>query len=393
MIIPYSKQEITDYDIKKVIDVLKSDYLTQGPKIKEFEENFANYVGSNYAVAVSNGTAALHLSILSLDIKENDIFITTPITFAASANCVKYCRGKIEFVDIDENTFTIDYNKLENLLNNSPRNKYRGIILVNFAGKVNDLEKFYELAQKHNLYLIEDACHSVGGTFINKKGENIKSGSGIYSDISIFSFHPVKHICCGEGGMITTNNKNLYDKIIKLRTHGITKNKNEFINSCYEASFEETDYYPEWYMEMQELGFNYRLTEIQATLGISQLKRIEKNLEYRKKIAKKYQDFFEHKKYNLNFNKFDEFHAYHLYIIQTENRLDLYNYLRSNSVYCQIHYYPLHLMPYYKNFGYKIGDYPNSENYYKQCISLPMYHSMTMEEQDYVLNKIESFYE
>lgn len=393
MIIPYGKQEITDDDINGVIDVLKSDYLTQGPKIKEFEDNFSEYIGCDYSIAVSNGTAALHLCILSLDIKPNDIFITTPITFAASANCVKYCGGSIEFVDIDEDTYTIDYQKLEDLLNNSPKNKYKGIILVNFAGKVLDLEKFYKLAKKHDLYLIEDACHSLGGTFLNENGEKIKSGSGKYSDLSIFSFHPVKHICCGEGGMITTNNQELFNKISKLRTHGITKNKDEFINSHFESCFEEIDYYPEWYMEMQDLGYNYRLTEIQASLGISQLKRIDSNLISRKNIARKYQSFFEQKKYNLKFSETNELHAYHLYVIETENRLELYNYLKSKSIYCQIHYYPLHLMPYYRSFGFKLGDYPNSENYYKKCLSLPMYHSMTNKEQDYILNKIELFYE
>lgn len=393
-IIPYGKQNITEEDVNAVIDALKSNYLTQGPKILEFEEKFANYIGSKYAIAVSNGTAALHLAAMALCVKKGDKVITTPLTFAATANCIKYCGGEVVFADISSSTYLIDIESVKNLLEKSPKGTYKGIIPVDFAGRAVNLEELYSLAKKYNLWIIEDACHAPGGYFIDSQNIHQNCGNCNFADISIFSFHPVKHIACGEGGMITTNNYNLYKKILKLRSHGITKEKSEFKNSKNFANGQNQGelLYPEWYMEMNELGFNYRLTDFQSALGISQLERADINLNKRKKIAKIYNDNFKIKKYIKGQSGLIEGHAYHLYIIEVEKRLELYNFLRKNGIYAQIHYIPCHLMPYYRDFGWKEGDMPNAEEYYKYCLSLPMYPELTDSEQNYVMNKIEEFF-
>ncbi len=375
--IPYGRQEITDEDIIAVVETLKSDYLTQGPKIQEFENAFSNYVGSKYAVAVSNATAALHLSTLALNISEGDKVITSPITFVASANCIRYSKGEVVFSDIDPETLLLDIDKVRLLLTNNPDQKFKGIVLVNFAGRSNNLEEFKKLANEFNLWIIEDACHSPGGHFIDSKGNKCRSGSGI-SDLAIFSFHPVKHIATGEGGMITTNNHELYLKLLELRSHGITKQK-DLLEQNHGG----------WYYEMYMLGYNYRLTDIQAALGISQLKRARLGLEKRRQIVKYYCK-------NLNNNiiirsKRIEGHAYHLFIIEVNKRKEFYDYLHKNNILVQIHYIPVHLMPYYKKLGNKIGDMPNAEKYYDKCISLPIFPSLTTEELDYIIFTINNF--
>jgi UDP-4-amino-4,6-dideoxy-N-acetyl-beta-L-altrosamine transaminase len=393
-IIPYGKQNITKEDIDVVIATLQSDYLTQGPRIKAFEDEFASYVGSNYAVAVSNGTAALHLCTLALGVQEGDKVITTPITFAASANCVRYCNGEVVFADIDPDTYLIDYDSVKKLLEASPIGTYKGIIPVDFAGRAVDLEKFKALAKQYNLWIIEDACHAPGGYFTDSKGVSQNCGNGNYADLAIFSFHPVKHIACGEGGMITTNDEALYKKLLALRTHGITKNETEYSNSiafaCGQSS--DTTQYPGWYMEMQTLGFNYRLTDFQAALGSSQLQRADEGLIKRRAIASNYAKAFKGAHFIKGQSGVVAGHAYHLYIIEVENRLGLYNYLRENKVFAQIHYIPVHLMPYYKELGCKEGDKPLSEMYYKHCISLPMYPTLKEEEQNNVIELINRFY-
>ena len=388
--IPYGRQNITDDDIQEVIKTLKSDYLTQGPKINEFEIEFAKYVGSKYAVAVANGTAALHLCALALGVNTGDKVITTPITFAASANCVRYCGGEVVFGDIDPETYLLDIESVKLLLESSPKGTYKGIIPVDFTGRAVDLEAFYKLAKEYDLWIIEDSCHSPGGYFIDSNGVQQNCGNGNFADLAIFSFHPVKHIASGEGGMITTNDENLYKKLLQLRTHGITKDESTYTNSIEFAGGIEN--YPLWYMEMQELGFNYRLTDFQAALGLSQLKRADEGILKRREIAKKYNDIFSDKTYIKGQSGVIEGHAYHLYIIEVDDRLGLYNYLRENNIFAQIHYIPCHLMPYYKNLGWKEGDKPNSENYYKKCISLPMYPTLTNEEQSFVINSINSFF-
>lgn len=393
-IIPYGKQNITKEDIEVVIAALQSDYLTQGPRIKEFEDHFANYVGSKYAVAVSNGTAALHLCTLALGVQEGDKVITTPITFAASANCIRYCGGEVVFSDINPDTYLLDIDKVKTLLENAPKGTYKGIIPVDFAGRVVDLEAYRKLADEYNLWIIEDACHAPGGSFIDSKNNIQKCGNSNFADLAIFSFHPVKHIACGEGGMITTNDESLYKKLLALRTHGITKNESEYSNSVEFACGQETEseQYPGWYMEMQTLGFNYRITDFQAALGTSQLQRADEGLIKRRSIASIYNEAFNGKSFIKSQSGVVDGHAYHLYIIQVENRLDLYNYLREHKVFAQIHYIPCHLMPYYKQFGWKEGDFPNAESYYKGCISLPMYPTLTIDEQLFVINKIKEFF-
>lgn len=393
-IIPYGKQNITKEDIEVVIAALQSDYLTQGPRIKEFEDHFANYVGSKYAVAVSNGTAALHLCTLALGVQEGDKVITTPITFAASANCVRYCGGDVVFSDIDPETYLLDINKVKLLLENAPSGTYKGIIPVDFAGRAVDLEAFRKLADEYNLWIIEDACHAPGGYFTDSKSISQNCGNGNYADLAIFSFHPVKHIACGEGGMITTNDEALYNKLLALRTHGITKNESEYINSvefaCGKSSSDEK--YPGWYMEMQTLGFNYRITDFQAALGTSQLQRADDGLIKRRSIASIYNEAFNGLSFIKSQSGVIEGHAYHLYIIEVENRLELYNFLRENKVFAQIHYIPCHLMPYYRELGWKEGDFPNAESYYRGCISLPMYPTLTIDEQLFVIYKIKEFF-
>lgn len=392
--IPYGRQNITDEDITAVIETLKSDYLTQGPKIFEFEKKFAKYIGVKYAVAVSNGTAALHLCAMALDVKEGDKVITTPITFAASANCVRYCNGEVIFSDINHDTFTIDIDSVRELLEASPKGTYKGIIPVDFAGYAVNLEELKQLAEEYNLWIIEDACHAPGGYFVDSKGEKQLCGNGKFADLAIFSFHPVKHIACGEGGMITTNNEQLYNKLMTLRTHGIVKSDDKYTNSAkFATSVSDETVYPGWYMEMQTLGYNYRLTDFQAALGISQLERADYGIKRRRDIAQKYNDAFESSSFVKNQSGVVEGHAYHLYVLEVEDRLGLYNYLRQKNVFAQIHYIPCHLMPYYRDLGWKEGDMPKAEEYYRNCISLPMYPALTEKEQDYVIDMIKKYYE
>lgn len=389
-IIPYGRQNITDDDLDAVIKSLKSDFLTQGPKISEFENAFSEYIGSKYSVAVSNGTAALHLCALALNISPGDKVITSPITFAASANCVRYCGGDVVFADIEPETYLLDFESVKKLLQNAQNGTFKGIIPVDLAGRPVNLEKFRKLAEEYDCWIIEDACHAPGGNFVDSNNHIQSCGNGNYADLAIFSFHPVKHIACGEGGMITTNNKSLYERLLVLRTHGIVKNNSLYQNSIEFAGGYET--YPGWYMEMQELGFNYRLTDFQAALGISQLSRADEGLKRRKEIATKYFETFRDMPFIKGQSGFIDGHAYHLYIIEVENRLGLYNYLKEHNIYAQIHYIPCHLMPYYRNLGWKEGDLPNAENYYKHCISLPMYPTLSVDQQDYVIEKIAAFF-
>lgn len=393
-VIPYGRQNITQEDIDAVISVLQSDYLTQGPNIIEFEKAFAAYVGSKFSVAVSNGTAALHLCTLAMDVKEGDKVITTPITFAASANCVRYCGGEVVFSDIDSDTYLLDIEKVKELLENSPKGTYKGLIPVDFAGRAVDLEAYRKLADQHGLWIIEDACHAPGGYFVDSNSVTQNCGNSNFADLSIFSFHPVKHIACGEGGMITTNDEVLYKKLLNLRSHGISKNESDYINSVDFANgtANKNNIYPAWYMEMQNLGFNYRLTDFQAALGISQLQRASEGIERRREIAYFYNKAFIEKPFIKGQSGIVDGHAYHLYVLEVQDRLGLYNFLRENKIFAQIHYIPCHLMPYYKQFGWKKNDMPIAENYYKNCISLPIYPTLTYKDQKIVIDKVKQYY-
>ena len=375
--IPYGRQNIEQDDIEAVVSTLKSDFLTQGPKVREFESKFAEYVGANYAVAVNNATSGLHLSVLALNLKKGDRVITTPITFAASANCIRYAGAEVWFADIDPNTYLLDINSVKELIESKPKGFFKGIIPVDFAGLPVNMEEFRALADAHNLWIIEDACHAPGGYFIDSKSEKNFCGNGKYSNIGVFSFHPVKHIACGEGGMLTTNSKELFNRLLQLRTHGITK-----------ENIEEN--HGNWYYEMKSLGFNYRLTDFQSALGITQLAKNEKGVERRNEISLIYKKAFEGK---IKFQDLpnDSYNAHHLFIVEVENRKELYDFLHSRGILAQIHYIPVHTMPYYKNIGYLDADLSHAEKYYSRCISLPMYPTLSNEEQDFVIEQINQF--
>ena len=383
--IPYGRQNITEADIAAVTEALKADYLTTGPRVDEFEEKFAEYIGSKYAVAVANGTAALHLCALALDVQESTRVITTPITFAASANCVRYCGGEVWFADIDPETLTLDIDKVRALIESRPRGFFHGIIPVDFAGYPVDLEAYRALADEHDLWIIEDACHAPGGWFTDSQGTEQWCGNGNYADLAIFSFHPVKHIASGEGGMITTNDGALYERLKVLRTHGITRDRGNLR-------------YPDqggWYMEMQQLGYNYRIPDILCALGISQLSRAEKGMARRQEIAQRYDEAFSGgdagavKHHGVPPS--NRRHAFHLYVIEVADRRGLYDYLREYGIYAQVHYVPVHTMPYYQDIGYKEADLSKSEAYYAGGLSLPMYPTLTDEEQDFVIDKVKAF--
>ena len=379
--IRYARQSITEADIAAVTEVLRSDFLTQGPQIAAFEKAFADYVGTKFAVAVCNGTAALHLCQVALGTQPGQRVITSPITFAATANSVCYCGGEVVFADINLESYCLDINEVKELLTASPKGTYSGIMPVDFAGYPVDLEAFRELADSYGLWLLEDACHAPGGAFKDSKGTWQSCGNNQYADCAIFSFHPVKHIAAGEGGMITTADEALYKRLLQLRTHGITKPA---------SAIEQNG---SWFYELEELGYNYRLTDIQAALGLSQLQRADEGFQRRQQIAARYDVAFEPypEITTPSFDKKTIRHAYHLYVIQVEQRRGLYEFLRSEGIFCQVHYIPLHLMPYYRKQGWKAGNCPSAEAYYDKALSLPMYPSLTEEEQEFVIERVLHF--
>jgi len=376
--IPYGRQNITQEDIDAVVKTLQADFLTQGPKVKEFEDKFATYIGSKYAVAVNNATAGLHLAVLTMGLKGGERVITTPITFAASANCVRYAGGEVWFADIDPDTYLLSLESTKKLIESKPKGFFRGIIPVDLAGLPVNLEAFRKLADKHGLWIIEDACHAPGGYFTDSRGNKQNCGNGNYAEMAVFSFHPVKHIACGEGGMITTNSEGMYKKLLLLRTHGITKEN-------------MSENHGGWFYEMQELGFNYRLTDIQSALGITQLSKNAEGVMRRNKIAETYKTAFKDK---IKFQYLPPgfYNAHHLFVIEAKDRKELYNHLRDHNIFAQIHYIPLHRLPYYKEIGYGDADLSNAEKYYASCISLPMYPTLTDIEQMYIINQINIFY-
>jgi len=366
-LLPYGHQCIDDEDIKAVSEILHSDWITQGPKVAEFEKEFAKYVGARYAVAVNSGTAALHTACFAANIGKGDEAITTPITFAASANCVLYQGGTSVFADIDADTLNIDSKEIKKKI--TKRTKV--LIPVDFTGLPVDLEKILQIAKDNNLIIIEDASHALGATYRGRK-------IGSISDMTIFSFHPVKHITTGEGGMITTNNKEYYERLKLFRTHGITKDKDKLLN-----------YDGPWYYEMQELGYNYRLTDFQCVLGLSQLKKIGRIIQRRREIVQKYNHEFEDvPEIKIpQINPVDSTPAWHIYMIQLNlerikvGRRKIFEALRAENIGVNVHYIPVHLQPYYqKRFGYHLGDFPKAENYYSRAITLPVFPKMSDED-------------
>jgi perosamine synthetase len=363
--LPYGRQWIDEEDIQTVVNVLKGDYLTTGPAVGEFEKAVASYVGAKYAVAFSNGTAALHGACFAVGIGEGDEVITTPMTFAASSNCVLYQGGKPVFADIDSKTYNIAPKKVEELINENTK----AIIPVHFTGQPVAIDEIHQLARKHNLVVIEDAAHALGATY---KGKKI----GSLSDMTMFSFHPVKHITSGEGGIITTNNREYYQKLLQFRSHGITREPDKMIEN-----------HGPWYYEMQFLGFNYRMTDIQAALGTSQLKKIDKFVDLRKKYVSIYNEAFkEIDEIQTPYQDQNGISSWHLYIIRLDldklsvSRKELFEALVNENIGVNVHYIPVHLLPYYSQLGYQPGICPDAEKLYEEIITLPLFPAMTEED-------------
>ena len=374
--IPYATQWIEEDDILAVADTLRSSNLTQGPLVEEFEKSVAQYCGARHAVAVSSGTAALHIACLAAGVSAGDEVVTSANTFVASANCVLYCGGRPVFADIEPGSALIDPVDIRKKLTK----KTKAIIPVHFAGQPADMEIISKTAKENNLKVIEDAAHAIGARYRLKNGQDwIKIGSCFHSDMTILSFHAVKQITTGEGGMVLTNDHNLYEKLVFFRSHGITRNI---------KYMKETE--GPWYYEMHELGFNYRLTDIQCALGSSQLKKLDKFIVRRKEIAKMYDEAFAEIE-QVDFIKekegFDS--SRHLYVILVENRKIVFNWLiAETSVGINVHYIPVYFHPYYRRLGYKRGLCPIAEEYYSRAISIPMFPKLTNDEVEYVIGKI-----
>ena len=382
----YGAPYVDAIDRSEVIKVLKSNFLTQGPEIIKFEDKFAKYVGSKYAVACSSGAAALHLSCLALGINSKSRVLTSAITFVASANCAEYLGAKVDFVDIDEKTFCISVSELEKKLK---AKKIDLVIPVHLSGHSSDMSEIYKLKKKYNFYIIEDSCHALGGKY-----KNFKVGSCKFSDISTFSFHPVKPITTGEGGMITTNNKEIYKKLLLYRTHGINKNYLFFKNT--KLAFDKKNQVNRWYYEMNLLGFNYRMNDIQAALGRSQLTKINIFTKKRNEISKIYNKNFNNiKNLKTPFQSKNVVHAYHLYtLVINFKRINLtknefMQYLHNNGIGSQVLYIPVFLQPYYKKkYNYNPRKFPISMKYYEQALSIPIFYSLTKNEQSKIIKKI-----
>mgnify|MGYP001250508924 FL=1 len=387
-IIPYGKHYIDQDDINSVVDILKNKNLTQGPTVLAFEKAVANFVGSKYAVAMSSWTAGLHMAYLAAGLKENDKIITSPVTFVATSNAALYCNAKPIFSDIDPETINLCSKQLEEKVQNIDNIKI--ISPVHFSGLPCDMKEIKRIADKHKITVIEDAAHALGAKY--KDGTMV--GNCKYSDMTGFSFHPVKSIAAGEGGMITTNNKRLYKKLLKLRSHGINKLDDKLINT--ELAF-TGDIKNPWYYEMQELGYNYRITDIQCALGQSQLKKLNKFIERRLELVLRYDKAF------ATFNnvkpiqkKYRKLSSHHLYVVEINfsnleiNRVKLMTELRNEGILTQVHYMPVTSHPYYMSLGYKTCNYRNSVDYYNKCLSLPLYYSLTNDDQSKVIKLLKS---
>lgn len=379
--IPYGRQEITQADIDEVRNVLNSNFLTQGPKVPEFEKAVYGYCGAEYGVAVNSATSALHIACLALGLCPGDRLWTTPITFVASANCGLYCGAKIDFVDIDRQTLNISPKALEEKLIQAER--YHGlpkvVIPVHFGGQSCDMEAIHKLSQKYGFSIIEDASHAIGGKY---KGNPI--GNCRYSDITIFSFHPVKIITTAEGGMAVTNNRILAQKMKLLRSHGITRDP-KLMSKEPEGP---------WYYQQIELGYNYRMNDIQAALGVSQMQRLDHYVSRRHVIVQRYNNALKSLPIKIQFQHPDCFSAYHLYVIRLQQakslvrHIDLFEKFRQDGIGVNLHYIPLHTQPYYKQLGFTQGDFPESEKFYSEAMSLPIFPTMSKEQQQHVIYSI-----
>lgn len=374
ILIPYGRQTIEDDDIQAVVDVLKSDYLTTGPKIAEFEQIVADYVGAKYAVAISNGTSALHAACFAAGIGPGDEVITTPLTFAASANCVLYCGGTPVFADVDARTYNIDPEDIKRKITD----KTRAIIAVHLAGQPCDMDEIHSIAREHNLVVIEDGAHALGSVY---KGKKI----GSLSDMTTFSFHPVKPITTGEGGMIVTDNESLYKKLLLFRSHGITRD---------DSLMNRND--GPWFYQQLDLGYNYRITDIQCALGCSQMKKLDRFLKRRKEIVARYNEAFAGCNNIVTPYQLPETESgWHLYIVQIKkhDRKKVFETLRECGIGVNVHYIPVYMHPYYQKHGYENVHCRNAEEVYSHIISLPLYPGLSIEQQEYVIRTLKDICE
>ena len=381
--IPYGRQEISEEDVSAVVEALRSDFLTQGPKVPLFEKAVADYCGAKYGVAVNSATSALHIACLALELGEGDWLWTSPNSFVASSNCGLYCGAKVDFVDIDPQTYNLSAKELEKklIIANKENKLPKVLVTVHFAGQSCDMEMIYELSRKYGFFIIEDASHSIGGKYLDKP-----IGGCQYSSITVFSFHPVKIITTAEGGLATTNSKKLAEKMDLFRSHGVTRDRS--------LMSDKND--GPWYYQQINLGFNYRMTELQAALGISQMTKLDEFVSKRHVLQERYDTLIDSLPVIKPHQHEDSYSALHLYPVQIElnkvnkNRRQIFNELRENGIGVNVHYIPIHTQPYYQQLGFKEGDFPNSEHYYSRAISIPLFYAMTLNQQDEVYNALKS---
>ena len=379
--IPYGKQDINQADIDSVVNVLQSDFLTQGPQVPLFENTVSEYCGAKYGVATNSATSALHIACLALGLSEGDYLWTSPNTFVASANCGLYCGAKVDFVDIDPFSYNLSAEELEKkLIQAKQDNKLPKVVIpVHFAGQSCDMKKIHSLGQKYGFSIIEDASHAIGGKYLDRP-----IGGCQYCDITVFSFHPVKIVTTAEGGVATTNSKNLAEKMQLLRSHGVSRDP-ELMSKESEGG---------WYYQQVDLGFNYRMTELQAALGVSQINRLDKFIVKRHALQERYDKLLKDLPVILPYQSSFSYSALHLYPIQinsdktNKTRSEVFNMLRSSGIGVNVHYIPVHTQPYYETLGFGLGDFQNSESYYLNTISLPMFYSLTFNDQDKVVKAL-----
>lgn len=379
--IPYGRQDISQQDIDAVIDVLKSDFLTQGPQVPAFEQSVKEACGADYGIAVNSATSALHIACLALELGEGDWLWTTPNTFVASANCGLYCGAKVDFVDIDPQTYNMCAKELEEkLIRAEQSGKLPKIVVpVHFSGQPCDMETIHNLSKKYDFKIIEDASHAIGGKY---KGEPI--GNCRYSDITVFSFHPVKIVTTAEGGMAMTNSSELATKLELLRSHGITR----------DASLMTKTADGPWYYEQIDLGLNYRMTDLQAALGVSQMQRLYSFVTKRHELAQRYNELLRDLPITLPWQHDDSYSGLHLYVIRLQldkidkTHLEVFEGMRAAGILVNLHYIPVHMQPYYQELGFEVGQFPQAEQYYKEAISIPMFPAMTKEQQNEVVTKL-----
>lgn len=374
----YGKQCIDEQDINAVIEVLKSDFLTQGPAIEKFEQAVAEYCGAKYAVAVTNATSALHIACMAAGLGAGDTLWTSPITFTASANCGRYCGADVDFVDIDNDTYNMSVTALKEKLEKAEV-KPKVVVPVHLAGQSCEMEEIHKLAQQYGFTVIEDASHAIGADY-----KDTKVGCCKYSDMVVFSFHPVKIITTGEGGMVLTNNEELYKKLTLYRSHCITRDP--------ELMTKESD--GPWYYQQIGLGFNYRMTDVQAALGYSQLTKVDKFVARRRQLAARYNELLKDLPVKLPYQNPETNSSWHLYLVRVDfskvkkTKTQIFAEMKEKGICLNLHYIPVHIQPYYQNLGFKNGDFPVSEKYYEEVFTLPLYYSLTDKQQDYIVDAL-----